>query len=107
VLLTEGCRCAQLIADTVAVVRPEIAVLTVTSTKPSPGTAPPTGATPQPQGKTVRHLIDPTGGLRTHLDLGAPDGTATALLVDRSGEIIHRFPGTSSVEDFRPQLARL
>ncbi len=107
VLLTEGCRCAPLVADTVSAVRPEIAVLTVTSTTPSPGTAPPTGATPQAQGKTVRHLLDPTGGLRAHLELAAPDGTATALLVDRGGEIIDTVLRLTSVEDLRPALARL
>jgi len=107
VLLTEGCRCAQLIADTVTAVRPEIAVLTVTSTTPSPGTVPPTGATPQPQGKTVRHLLDPTGELREHLKLAAPDGTATALLVNHGGEIIDTVHRTMSVEAFRPGLARL
>jgi len=107
VLLTEGCRCAQLIADTVTAVRPEIAVLTVTSTTPSPGTAPPTGATPQAQGKTVRHLLDPTGELRAHLNLAGPDGTATALLVSRGGEIVDTWLRTMSVEDFRPKLAQL
>jgi hypothetical protein len=107
VLLTEGCRCDQLVADTVAAVRPEIAVLTVTSKAPSAGTVPPTGATPQAQGKTVRHLRDPAGGLRTHLGLTAPDGTATAVLVDRGGEIIRTFRRTISIEDFRPELARL
>jgi hypothetical protein len=107
VLLTEGCRCAQLIADTVSAVRPEIAVLTVTATTPSPGSAPPTGATPQAQGKTVRHLLDPTGELRGHLDLAAPDGTATALLVDRAGEVITTVRRTMSVDDFRADLARI
>jgi hypothetical protein len=107
VLLTEGCRCTDLITDTVAAVRPEIAVLTVTSTTPSPGTAPPTGATPQAQGKTVLHLLDPTGGLRAHFDLAAPDGTATALLVNRGGEIIKTVDHATVVEQFRPELARL
>lgn len=107
VLLTEGCRCDQLIADTVSAVRPEIAVLTVTPTKPSAGSVPPTGATPQAQGKTVRQLRDPTGGLRAHLELAAPDGTAAAVLVNRGGEIIRRLPRTISIEDFRLDLARL
>jgi hypothetical protein len=107
VLLTEGCRCDQLIADTVSAVRPEIAVLTVTSTTPSAGTVPPTGATPQAQGKTVRQLRDPTNELRGHLNLAAPDGTATAVLVNRDGEIIRTVRRTMSIEDFRPELARL
>jgi hypothetical protein len=68
---------------------------------------PPTGATPQAQGKTVRQLRDPAGGLRAHLGLARPDGTAAAVLVDRSGEIIRRLPRTTSIEDFRLDLARL
>ena len=55
----------------------------------------------------MRHLLDPTGGLRTHLELAAPDGTATALLVNRGGEIIYTKLRTMSVEDFRPALDRL
>jgi hypothetical protein len=107
ILLTDGCDCAQLVADTTAAVRPQIAVVTVTSgTTPSPGT-PPTGATPQAQGKTVRTLRDPTGGLRTSLRLEAPDGTAAAVLVNGDGEIVRTVKRTATVEDLRPDLARL
>ena len=89
VLLTDGCECAQLIADTTAAVRPDIAVVTVSSGAPrSSGSTPPTGATPQAQGKIVRQLSDPTSTLRLHLKLGPPDGTAAALLVNRGGEIV-------------------
>jgi hypothetical protein len=107
ILLTEGCRCEQLVADTTTAVRPEIAVLTVSSVPPASTGTPPTGATPQAQGKTVRALQDPTDGLRTHLDLSAPDGTAAAILVDRGGEIVRRVPRTVSVADLRADLARL
>ena len=107
VLLTDGCDCAGFVADTTAAVRPDIAVVTVTSAKPSAGTVPPTGATPQAQGKTVRALKDPTGTLRAGLDLGEPDGTAAALVVDRGGQILIKVPRTKSVEDIRPYLARL
>jgi hypothetical protein len=109
ILLTDGCDCAQLIADTTAAVRPEIAVVTVTSssTAPTAGGTPPTGATPQAQGKTVRALRDPTGELRKSLQLEAPDGTAAAVLVNRAGEIVRTFKRTATVEDLRPDLARL
>jgi hypothetical protein len=108
VLVTDGCDCAQLVADTTAAVRPDIAVVTVSSAPPpATGITPPTGATPQAQGKTVRALRDPTDELRKNLGLGAPDGTAAALLVDRSGEIIRKVLRTKSVESFRPDLARL
>jgi len=108
ILLTDGCDCAKLIADTTTAVRPEIAVVTVTSgTAPSAGGTPPTGATPQAQGKTVRVLRDPTDSLRTSLHLEAPDGTAAAVLVNRLGEIVRTVKRTATVEDLRPDLARL
>ncbi|MEV4635875.1 hypothetical protein AB0J80_00845 [Actinoplanes sp. NPDC049548] len=111
VLLTDGCDCRQLVADTIAAVRPDIAVLTVVSGPPSTATAlvPPTNTTPQAQGKTVRALRDPTGELRSGLDLGpaAKDETAAVLLVDRQGEIVRKVPRTASVADFQPDLARL
>jgi hypothetical protein len=107
VLLTDGCDCARLVAETTAAVRPEVAVVAVTSAAPSAGTAPPTGATPQAQGKTVRMLRDPTGELRSGLGLGRPDGTAAAVLVNRGGQIVRTFTRTASVEDLRPDLARL
>jgi hypothetical protein len=107
VLLTDGCECDQLVADTIAAVRADIAVVTVSAEPPSAGTTPPTGATPQAQGKIVRVLLDPTDTLRSHLKLGKPDGTAAALLVDRGGEIVRTFRRTASVETLRQDLARL
>lgn len=107
VLLTDGCDCADFVAETTAAVRPDITVVTVTSVRPSAGTVPPTGATPQAQGKTVQVLRDPTGELRSSLRLSEPDGTAAALLVGRGGEILRTFPRTKSVEELRPHLARL
>jgi hypothetical protein len=107
VLVTDGCDCAQLVAETTAAVRPDIAVVTVSSAAPSTGIAPPTGATPQAQGKTVRALRDPTDELRKNLELGTPDGTAAALLVNRGGEIVREVLRTKSIESFRADLARL
>ena len=110
VLLTDGCACTQFVAATVDAVRPGIAVVTVesgTGAAPTRALTPVTGAAPQPQGKTVRALRDPTGSLRAGLHLPVPDGTAAALLVDHGGEIIRTVPRTISVEDFRADLARL
>jgi hypothetical protein len=109
VLITDGCDCAGLIADTAAAVPTGITVVTVVAGAAAgqTGGAPPTNAAPQAQGKTVRALRDPTGELRAGLDLGAPDGTAAALLVDRSGEIVRKVARTVSIEEFRPDLARL
>lgn len=114
VLITDKCDCAKLISDTIAAVRPEVAVLAVSTGAPTTGTTPPTGPTaptgaaaPQAQGKVVRVLNDPTGSLRQHLELGPPDGTAAALLVDRGGEIVREVLRTASVDDFRADLARI
>jgi hypothetical protein len=107
ILLTDGCACKRLLDDTIAEVRPEISVVTVSSVRPSAGTTPPTGATPQAQGKIVRELRDPTNGLRTFLNLAAPDGTAAALLVDRGGEIIRREARIMSIAALKADLARL
>jgi len=109
VLLTDGCECDQLIADTTEAVRPGIAVILVSSSSASPsaGGTPPTGATPQAQGKTVRSLRDPAGELRKVLDIGVADGTAAAILVSEDGAIVRTLKRTASIEDFRPDLARL
>jgi hypothetical protein len=110
VLITDRCDCSKLVNDTILAVRPDIAVVTVTSgvaTPSSTGLTPATGAAPQAQGKTVRVLRDPATGLRSSLHLRPPDGTATALLVNRAGEIVRTLPRTMTVEDFRPYLARL
>ncbi|SNY04528.1 hypothetical protein [Paractinoplanes atraurantiacus] len=109
ILLVDGCACAKLVSDTVAAVRPDIAVVTVTSAATaSAAITPPTNTTPQALGKTVRSLHDPTGTLRSHLKLGAPDGTATALLVsDDHAKIVKTFPRIASIEDMRPYLAQI
>ena len=120
ILLVDGCECARLIADTTAMVRPEITVVTVvsrtTNTAPPATSGPvaptvpqaPTGAAPAPQSApTVRRLQDPTDGLRSAFDFAPPDGSAAVLMVSRTGEIIKKVPRTASVEDIRPHLARL
>jgi hypothetical protein len=110
ILLTDGCDCTQLIADTIAVVPRDIEVVTVTSTSASPsvgGGTPPTGATPQAQGKTVLALRDPTGALRKSLRLETGDKTAAAVLVDHTGVIIRTINRLASVDYFESDLARL
>jgi len=115
IVLADGCDCAQLIAETTAAVRPEIAVIIVLAAgaSASPGSSagrrstPPTGAAPQAQGKTVQVLRDAAGNVRSQLKVGAPDGTAAVFLVDRGGQIVRKVPRTASVDDIRPDLARL
>ena len=109
ILLTDGCDCAELVTGTIDAVPARITVITVTkgtATASAAGT-PPTGATPQAQGKTVRALRDPTGELRKSLNLADPDGTATAVLVSQSGQIVRTVNRVKSVETFRPDLARI
>lgn len=109
VLLTDGCDCARLVADTTAAVRPGTIVITVTSgTTPSAKAGPPpTGAAPPARSTAVHALRDPTAELRKFMSLQAPDGTAAAILVNRGGEIIRKVPRTATVEELRPDLARL
>jgi hypothetical protein len=109
VLLTDGCDCAGLVADTTAAVPSAVTVVTVVAGAAAgqTGAAPPTNAAPQLEGKTVRAMRDPTGELRSGLKLGTPDGTAAVLLVDRNGEIVRKLARTGSIEEFRPDLARL
>ncbi|MEV4345537.1 hypothetical protein AB0J83_13770 [Actinoplanes sp. NPDC049596] len=108
ILLVDSCACAKLISDTVDVVRPEIAVITVSSAAAaSTAYTPPTNTTPQAAGKTVRPLHDPTGTLRSHLKLRDPDGVAAALLVDDESKIVKLIPRIASIEDMRTDLARL
>jgi hypothetical protein len=107
ILLVDGCDCARLVADIAGAVRPEIVVLTVaTAVAPSaaigrPGTPPAAGVA------TVRQLHDPTGELRKNFDFPPPDGTAAALLVAGSGQIVRTVPRAISVDELRPDLARL
>lgn len=110
ILLVEQCACAQLVSDTVDGVRPEIAVITIVATPDaasSTAAVPPTGATPQAQGKTVRVLNDPAGELRRQLGLATPDGTAAVLLVKGDGGILRTLPRTAEFTEFEPDLARL
>ncbi|MEV0896728.1 hypothetical protein [Actinoplanes sp. NPDC049802] len=113
VMLTDGCDCAHLIADTIAAVRTDITILTVSKAPVSIGPSAtsqsllPTARTPRADGKSVAALQDPTDTLRRHLGLAAPDGTAAVVLVDRGGEIVRVHPRTASIETFRPDLSRL
>ncbi|MFC4067145.1 hypothetical protein [Actinoplanes subglobosus] len=110
-LLTEGCDCAKLIADTIAAARPGITVLAITKLRPSvsataPGTLP-TARTPAADGKNFALLRDPTDTLRNHVGLSTPDGTAAVILVDNLGKIVRIHPRTASIETIRPDLLRL
>lgn len=106
VLLTDGCECADLVADTAATARAGITVITVTgAAAPTPRASTPRA--PEFGMAVVRTLADPTGELRSHLRLGTSGTAATVLLVSGTGVISRVVPATTSVEDYRDDLARL
>ncbi|GAA0815204.1 hypothetical protein [Spirilliplanes yamanashiensis] len=129
IVLVDGCRCDDLVRSATAAVRPGTTVVTVTGRAPSAApSAPAAPAAQQPPGPTTaagapathtpvvppagaapaaRALIDPAGELRQSFRLPSPDGTASVLLVDRDGGIVRTVPRTASIDDFRPDLARL
>lgn len=108
IMLIDGCPCGDLVTRT-AEARPDLTVVTVTAGKAAPGFSPPatTASPPTGPGVPIRHLVDPTGELRSSLPLGAPDGTAAVLLVSDAGRIFRLVPHTTSVEDFRADLPRI
>jgi len=108
IMLVDDCDCAQLVTDTIAAVPPSIAVITVSAAAAATAAGtPPTGATPQAQGKIVRILHDPTNTVRTTLKLPpSGDTAASILLVDKGGTIVRRLR-TATVELIKPDLARL
>jgi hypothetical protein len=109
ILLIEDCDCAALVSDTIAKVRPDIAVITIVAAGAAASAAgtPPTGAAPQAQGKTLRVLHDPAGNVRDQLGLTEPDDTAAVLVVDSGGKIISKIQRTADFTEIEPQLARL
>lgn len=119
ILLVDRCACAALVEATAAAAPAPITVVTVTTGLPAPASAgarstrtgPPAVPAPAvPPAGSVRHLWDPTGELRAAFHLGEPeeaDVTADALLVDHTGRVVRTVQRTASVEDLRPDLARL
>ncbi|PWU51497.1 hypothetical protein DLJ47_21350 [Micromonospora sp. S4605] len=99
IVLVDGCACADRVVEAAAAAPAGVTVVTVTGDR--------TVATTPSPGPGVRPLADPAGGLRAFLHLPARPGTATVLLVDRSGVLLRVVPEVHSVEDYRADLARL
>lgn len=98
ILMVEGCLCTELVAETVRITPPGVAVLAVDRTVPSLAPAPsgaPTRPTP---------LADRDGALRSSLGLGQPGGAATVVLVRRDGNW-RTVPAVRSVDQIRGPLA--
>ncbi|HEY4421983.1 MAG TPA: hypothetical protein VGN22_20860, partial [Pseudonocardia sp.] len=126
ILVTDGCDCDNLVATTVTATqsRPEIAIVvigaalsgaaTAKASTPAAQVTPATQTTPQTSpraqvpGQSVQLLHNPpSNNVREQLKLGAPDGTAAALVVDRNGQIVQTIQRTASVDDIQPFLARI
>lgn len=106
ILLTDGCACADLVADTAATAPHDVTVITVTRrTAPTPRANTPPA--PESGDAPVRTLADPADELRGHLRLGPPTTTAAVVLVGGDGEILTTVRVATTVEDFRTDLIRL
>ncbi|MEJ3743093.1 hypothetical protein WEI85_07390 [Actinomycetes bacterium KLBMP 9797] len=106
ILLTDGCACADLVADTSATAPNDVTVITVTR-RAAPTPRAHTPPAPESSDAPVRTLTDPADELRGHLRLGPPTTTAAVVLVRGDGEILTTVGTATSVEDFRTDLVRL
>jgi hypothetical protein len=108
IMLIDDCQCSQLVSDTIQAVPPKVAVITISTTAAAAKAAtPPTGATPQAQGKIVRMLHDPTDTVRGALKLPpSGDTTASVMVVDAKGTIV-RTQRIATVDAIKADLARL
>ncbi|MEH1016463.1 hypothetical protein V6U90_25575 [Micromonospora sp. CPCC 206060] len=97
IILLDGCTCTEQVGSAAAAVPAGVSVVTVVSD----------GRVPAPAGTGVRSLGDPAGALRAFLQLPARPGTATALLVDRSGQVVRVVPEVGPAEEYRADLDRL
>ncbi|MEU4551561.1 hypothetical protein EV382_4770 [Micromonospora violae] len=99
IILLDGCPCPDRITDALAAAPAGVSVVTVTA-----GRTASTGPTAQGQ---ARALADPAGGLRAFLRQPARPGTATALLVDRTGTVTRVLPELGTIESYRSDLSAL
>jgi len=106
IVLVDGCECGPFLADVSVAAGDRVPVLAVAPALPS--VAPPDGSTPpDAQRSAVRALADPSDALRTRLGLPAPNGSASVVLISRSGQVIRMIPRARSVDQFRLDLLSL
>lgn len=103
ILVPDQCDCDEVIAATSAAAPPGVTVIALSGAA-APLVSPPT---PVAGGAPVRALADPADALRAHLDLTTTAGTAAVVLVDTDAEIRRILPASTSVEDYRADLALL
>ncbi|MGI5524312.1 hypothetical protein ACQEUX_25700 [Micromonospora sp. CA-259024] len=99
IILLDGCPCPDRVADALAAAPVGVSVVTVTGGR----TVPARPANP----RHARALADPAGGLRSFLGQPARPGTATALLVDRTGVVTRVLPDLGPVDAYREDLRAL
>ncbi|MFG2048548.1 hypothetical protein ACGFIW_14105 [Micromonospora sp. NPDC048935] len=99
IILVDGCPCPERIGEAVTAAPAGVVVVTVAGGR--------TVATPPPDGRGVRALADPAGGLRSFLGQPARPGTLTALLVDRDGVVTRVLPDLGTVDSYRGDLSAL
>ncbi|MEV0805584.1 hypothetical protein [Micromonospora sp. NPDC050200] len=99
IILVDACACTEQVAAAAAAAPAGVSVVTVTGGR-TVGPDPVTGG-------PIRALADPAGGLRAALHLEPRPGTATALLVDRSGTVHRVIPDLATTADYRADLTQL
>jgi hypothetical protein len=104
ILLIDSCACADQVTAATRAVPAGVTVITVTSgqSRPSPLPSPPPMVT-----GPLHALADPAAELRGFLQVTAQPGTATAVLVARSGEIVRILPVLTSSADYQADLPQL
>ncbi|MDG4791357.1 hypothetical protein O7626_36615 [Micromonospora sp. WMMD1102] len=103
IILIDGCTCEEHLDAAVRAVPPGVGVLAVSTRRTVPGVR----TVPAPGGGTPRFLTDPTAELRTALRLPAPNGRPSAVLADRSGQVLRAVPELGSAGDYQADLRRL
>ncbi len=103
ILLVDGCTCADELDAAVRAVPPGVTVVAISGRR----TVPALPTMPPPGGGTARHLTDPTSEVRASVQIVQRPGTASAVLVNRTAEILRTVPALSSTADYQADLARL
>jgi len=93
-LLVDGCACGPLVSSVSGAVPPGVRVVPVTTGAPAQAGTDPTN---------VLRLVDSAGTLRARFPANtAPDGSATAIVVSKTGTIVAAIPHVTSVADIKP-----
>ncbi|WP_329105136.1 hypothetical protein OG792_31735 [Micromonospora sp. NBC_01699] len=104
ILLTDTCACGDQVTAVAMTAPTGVTVIVVTSgrSRPSPLPSPPPVV-----GAPIRALADPAAELRGFIQVEGRPGAATAVLVDRSGEIVRILPALGSPTDYQLDLPEL